>query len=248
MPHTSPSPAFLRALIVEDSRSDLLNLRTLLASYPDVRIVAEAETLSQARECVAKHEADLVFLDIELGHESGIDLIPSLKPDMRVIFTTVHRNFGVEAFDLGILDYLVKPLGEERLLRALRRVEKLAGDPLARRFSTIPVYRGGSSRSLVPMDSISAVLADGDYSRVLTGTLDLADHRRFRDWVQLLAEREFSRLDRSTLVNLAEVETWQPYGRGAIIVLRGSKIRIELGRTAFQRLTQLHQGILGGNS
>lgn len=233
---------------MEDSRSDLLNLRTLLASYADVRIVAEAETLGQARECVAKLDFDIVFLDIELGHESGIDLIPDIRPGTRIIFTTVHRHFGVEAFDLGILDYLVKPLGEERLLRALRRVEMLAGDPLARRFSTIPVYRGGSARSLVPMDSISAVLADGDYSRVLTGILDLADHRRFRDWVELLAERDFSRLDRSTLVNLAEVETWQPYGRGAILTLRGSKLRIELGRTAFQRLAGLHKGIFGVDS
>ena len=234
-----PSHPVLTALIVEDSPSDTLNLRTLLESYPAVRVIGEAPSLRQARELVLSRKPNLVFLDVELGPQLGTDLLPDLPTGTRLIFTTVHRRYAVDAFDIGAVDYLVKPITEDRLLRALRRIEAFAEDTPSQHFTNIPVYRGGAPRQLIPIDSMLAVLADGNYSRVLTRSLDIPDHRRFSAWIGMLADRPFTRLDRSTLINLQEITSWQPHGRGALVQFRGARESLSIGRSALSRLVSL---------
>lgn len=225
-----------RVAIVDDSREDRLNLRTLLRQTPGYEVVGEAATLGEAREMLAKTGIDLLFLDIELGpRQSGLSLFESLPRGTKVILTTVHRDFGAEAFDLGASDYIIKPLTEDRLLRALAR----AGVGSAARAEQVAVYRSGSPRHAIALDTVAAVLGDGDYTKVFSGAREHLDRRRLREWQDLLADRGFSQLDRSTLVQLSQVVSWQPLGRGGVLTLRHTTLPLELGRTAYLRFNEL---------
>jgi two-component system LytT family response regulator len=224
----------MRALIIEDSREDALNLRELLTAMPAVEFVAQAHSLEEARTALQETQPDIVFLDIELEHESGLDLLPHLPSGTRVIFTTVHTGYGPEAFEANAADYIVKPVTEERLLRALAK----AGTASRESAAAVPVYRGGSERLQVDLETVAAVLADRDYSVVYCGSRVLSDHRSLRDWAQLLDGHPFIQLDRSTLVRRDLVHSWTPFGRGLKIKFRNSSQELELGRAAAKRFLE----------
>lgn len=225
----------MRALIAEDSREDLLNLRSLLAHVPEIEIVGEAHTLAAARTAATEMTPDVVFLDIELGPDNGFDLLEHLPDTTRVIFTTVHTGYGAKAFDANATDYLVKPISEDRLLRALAKLR--AHD--TRSLTKVQVYRGGGERHQLALEAVAAIIADRDYSKVICGSREYTDHRRFSEWSELLADQNFAQLDRSTLVRLDLVHTWQPFGAGLKLKFRNSPVELEVGRAAAKRFAEL---------
>lgn len=227
----------MRTLIVDDSKTDRAALRGMLERVSAVSTVSEAECLDQARGVLSGEAVDLVFLDIEIGRENGFSLLESVGRDRRVIFTTVHTGYGGQAFDSDAVDYIVKPVTEDRLLRALTRAAASFGkstEPLTR----VPVHRSGSARKFLALETISAVTAEGNYSRVVCGSMEYPDHRRLREWGKLLADFPVERLDRSTLVRLDHIEEIVSLGLGATLVLKHNA-RIELGRTANERLREV---------
>lgn len=225
----------MRALIVEDSREDLLNLRSLLQQVPEIEIVGEAHTLPAALAAATETSPDVVFLDIELGPDNGFDLLKSLPDAARVVFTTVHTGYGANAFDANATDYLVKPISEDRLLRALAKLRAPEAAPLTK----VQIYRGGGDRHQIALESVAAIIADRDYSKVICGSREYPDHRRFSEWNELLAGKGFSQLDRSTLVRLDLVHSWLPFGTGLKLKFRNSPVELELGRAASKRFEEL---------
>lgn len=225
----------MRSIIIDDSPTDRLGLRTLLRQHPGVEIIGEAADLAGARKLLELPALDVVFLDIELGRENGFDLLDSPQPLPCVVFTTVHRHLGEQAFDADATDYLVKPVSEDRLLRALQRVELCRHQDQVS-LARVPVHRSGSQRHLVALASIIAVIAEGNYTRVLCGSQAYPDHRSLREWQALLEHYGFERLDRSTLLRPSQVRTLQPYGKGARVSFYQSEFNPEIGRTAFLRL------------
>ena len=221
----------MRALIVEDSREDALNLRALLERLPSVEFVTEAHSLSAARTALKDMPPDVVFLDIELGRSNGLQLLPHIPVGARVILTTIHTEYGPEAFEANAVDYIVKPVSEERLLRALAKL----GSPQVAAATPIQIYRGGGERLSISLEGVAAVLADDDHSIVFCGTRRNPDHRRFREWIKLTEKHPFTQLDRSTLVRRDLVHSWTPYGAGLLLKFRNSPLQLELGRAAAQR-------------
>jgi two-component system LytT family response regulator len=226
----------MRTLIVDDSKPDRAALRGLLEGVAGIASIQEAPCLDSARTLLSQPDIDLVFLDIEVGRENGFSLIDAVGRDRRVIFTTVHTGYGGQAFDADAVDYLVKPVTEDRMLRALRRAESSFGRsaPLAR----VPVHRSGSARIFLALETLSAVTAEGNYSRVVCGSKEYPDHRRLREWEKLLADFPFQRLDRSTLLRIDHIQAIEPEGVGAKVSLANNAL-VRLGRTANERLREV---------
>jgi len=232
----------MRTLIVDDSKPDRATLRGLLERVSGIDSIREAPCLDSAREFLARPDIDLVFLDIEVGRENGFSLLDAVGRDRRVIFTTVHTGYGGQAFDADAVDYLVKPVTEDRMLRALSRAAASFGRSTAP-LTRVPVHRSGSARIFLALETISAVTAEGNYSRVVCGSRDYPDHRRLREWEKLLADFPVQRLDRSTLLRLDHIQAIEPQGPGAQLLLANDG-RIELGRTANERLREILNDLL----
>ncbi len=230
----------ITAVVVEDSPADRLNLATMLAGLPGIELVGQAANATEAAKLLRRAKPDVVFLDIELRRQSGFDLVKELRgrPD-NIVITTVHRQFAEEAFDIGAVDYIVKPVTEERLLRALSRLKTRAGVRGRGIAEELEVHRGGGVRHRLAADAISAVRAERDCSRVLCGAREYEDRRSFRDWQELLAGKGFAVLGRSHMVRLDHVVAWQPYGSGGMVTLRNAREPYKLGRAAYRRLVSL---------
>lgn len=240
----------IRVALVDDNEIDLLNLRTLLESQPEIKVVGEAGSLAAARDLIETAKPEAIFLDIQLGRETGFALLEELTRPPLVIFTTLHREYAVKAFEVKAVDYLVKPIAEERLCRSVGRLRgALAAQtrPMAVELADLLVFKKGSERFLVAVDKIASIRGDGDYTQVvITDGREFLDDRRMREWQEILPAKHFPTLDRSTIVRLAEVASYQPTAEGGILVWRNSPTPLAIGRAAFKRLEECFlRGVLG---
>ena len=242
--------ASIKALIVDDEAPARSELRYLLEQAGGVEIIGEAGSAGEAHQLIAAIEYDVVFLDIEMPGLSGLDLAAALALNERapsVIFVTAYSEHALKAFDVAATDYLVKPVGVERLRQALARVAVGRGEarpeaetPLAPapadaaqrpigepstppdatglRIERIPVEKAGRTL-LIPAAEILYIEAQDDYSRVYTPEGRYLSALSLTTLEERLEALSFFRVHRSYLVNLARVREVLPM-YGGMLVLR----------------------------
>ena len=235
----------MRAIIVEDEEIDRLNLKTLLEDHPDVEIAGEADSLESAAALIEREKPDAVFLDIHLGRHKGFKALETAKFRPQVVITTSHPHYALKGFEIDAADYLLKPVLEETLARAVDRLRTrlAAASAQAGRLTTEDVqsFKVGDERHLVPIGQIQAIVGERIYTRVLVRDgREFLHNRPLREWREILPERTFKALDRSTIVNVAEIQLVRGGGDGAgqEIVFQGNSHRILLGEVAMKTLRE----------
>ncbi|MGA5542766.1 LytR/AlgR family response regulator transcription factor [Mycobacterium sp. NPDC051198] len=217
----------LTVLAVDDEAPALDELAYLLGRHPDVGEVHTASDATSALRELNQQAFDAVFLDINMPGLSGIELagvLANYANRPAVVFVTAHEDKAVAAFDVGAVDYLLKPIRQNRLDEAVRRVASAApraaatepAQPEDRDWNVVPAELGGITH-LVPRDSIGWVEAEGDYARLHSATgahlvrIPLSTlETRWRD-------HGFQRIHRSYLVSLRQV-TGLRTAEGAVLV------------------------------
>lgn len=214
----------LRVLIVDDEAPARAELRFLLERIGGVEVVGEAASAREAL-ALAEHVAyDLVFLDIQMpGGAGGIEAAQRLRalPDApSVVFVTAHDDRAVQAFAVDAADYLLKPVREERLVTAVRRVRAIRAGSAGAESGPIrvPVQESDGRVTLVDPEAIAFAEADRDHAWIVT--VDGARRpspRSLRELEDLLPEG-FLRIHRSSLVNLARVAAVEQADGGGLCV------------------------------
>ena len=211
----------LTALVIDDERPALDELTFLLGHDARVGEVLACDSATDALRLLQEREVDVVFLDIQMPGLTGLDLAQVLarfRVPPPVVFVTAHEQHALEAFDLNAVDYVLKPVREERLAEAVRRVLDASGRSSPAGDEQIPVERGGVTR-FVHRSEIRYVEAHGDYARLHTGS----DSHLLRTPLSALEEQwadaGFVRIHRSLLVSLAHVdELHVDSGRCSVVV------------------------------
>ncbi|GAA0667312.1 LytR/AlgR family response regulator transcription factor [Rheinheimera tangshanensis] len=118
------SVRLLNTLIVDDEPAAIEGLRLRLEAFPQIRVIAEANSVAEAIRAINTQMPDLIFLDIEMPEQSGFELIRQLQPEQcpAIVFVTAFHQHAVKAFEVRALDYLLKPVKRERLAEAIARV------------------------------------------------------------------------------------------------------------------------------
>jgi two-component system LytT family response regulator len=192
----------VKAVIVDDERLARARLRKLLEPHADVAVVAEADSVATARAAIEAHRPDVVFLDITMPGSSGFDLLDQMIVDATVVFVTAHDDQAIRAFEVGAVDYLLKPIDPARLATTLDRIRPRTQP---QRASQISITVDKAVR-VVPLADIVVVRADGDYSElVLRDGTAITQKQSLAAWEQRLGAA-FMRVHRNTLVSLADVE------------------------------------------
>jgi two-component system, LytTR family, response regulator len=228
------------AIIVDDERLARRELRGMLeeAHASAVRVVGEAESVRAAAELVRTCDADVVFLDVQLAGESGLELLGLIDPSVAVVFVTAFDQYAVRAFDANALDYLLKPVVPARLARAVERLGAPNVDSDALAPATRLDYqdrlflRLDDRMGFVKVADIVSITSDGDYSvvRLPTGRTHRA-RKSLRDWLARLPETAFARVHRSTIVNLEYVERVEEWSHFSYrLYLRGSSESVAMSR------------------
>jgi len=231
----------MRAVIIDDNEIDRLNLSVLLQGCTGLSVVGEASALESAVTLVEKEKPDVVFLDIHLGRQKGFGVLDKISYKPQVVITTSHPHYAVKGFEIDAVDYLLKPVMESGLARALHRLPQLAPallqlparlDPL-----DVQMFKSPDGLDVIPVSHILAITGERIYSRVLVqGGRDYLHNRSLREWKELLPEKHFQSLDRSTLVNIHEVKNISSDG---VILFRNSKGVVTVGETAMKALREM---------
>src|SRR5207244_5091654 len=112
----------LRTNVVDDEELARQVLRGLLHAHEEIAVVAECRNGLEAVKAVAEHKPDLLFLDVQMPKLTGFDVLELIAPDVPVIFVTAYDEYAMRAFEVHAVDYLLKPVGKERLAAALARI------------------------------------------------------------------------------------------------------------------------------
>jgi two-component system LytT family response regulator len=246
------SSARVRALIAEDETPARESLREYLSATPWIELAGEAIDGRSALAMADELAPDLLFLDVRLPELSGLDVARRLRHPAEIVFTTAYDRFAVAAFEIGALDYLVKPFGRERFDAALARVRErlrggaaaapagdrarssLSADPLTRLFA-----RHGDRIVPIAASGIRRIQAQGDYAEVHAPEGTYLLHVTLAELAARLDPARFRQVHRSHIVNLDAVEHMRPYDdRRLAITLKDGSV-IVASRSASEELRKL---------
>ncbi len=240
----------IRALVAEDEAPARESLREYLAESPWIDVVAEAVDGRSALALADEHRPDLLFLDVRLPELSGLEVARRLRHPAEIVFTTAYDRFAVAAFEIGAVDYLVKPFGRERLASAVARVRArlgstpvpasdrvrscLAPGPLSRLFA-----RHGDRIVPIAAEGIRRIQAQGDYAEVHAPEGVFLLHVTLAELATRLDPARFRQVHRSHIVNLDAVEHMRSYDdRRLAITLRDGSV-VVASRAASEELRRL---------
>jgi two-component system, LytTR family, response regulator len=212
----------LKTLIVDDEPVARKILREELESIEDVEIVGEADNGNEALDKIAASHPDLVLLDLQMPGMGGLDVIRKLKhgPTMPVIvIVTAYDKYALQAFDAGAVDYLLKPVGQERLAEAVERARRVTGREAAEKVAQLQeigepgagprtrriVGRLGEEYFLLSADEIYAFQAEGDLVWIVTAKRKYLATQTLKVLQERLKDNSFRRIHRNALVNVDHV-------------------------------------------
>jgi len=240
----------LRAVVVEDEAPARASLLDYLSAAPWIEVVGEAGDGAAALRLIESTRPDVAFLDVRLPEVSGLEVARRVSHPCALVFTTAYDRFAIAAFELGAIDYLVKPFGRARLATTLERLRSratpasvpdperartaLAEGPLSRLFA-----RQGDRIVPIPTNSIRRIQAQGDYAEVHAREGVYLMHVSLAELLARLDPARFRQVHRSHIVNLEEVAHLRPYDdRRLAVTLRDGAV-VVASRAASEALRRL---------
>jgi two-component system LytT family response regulator len=237
------APAPLTCLVVDDHEMNRLNLEHLIDLTPQLRLVA---SFSNAVECLhffnQGGRVDVLFLDIEMPHLSGLELVRILPvPPPAIVLVTSHRDYAVDAFHLSISDYLVKPVELPRFLQAVQRVmgrQPNVPAPAEASAEAAPAdkqhlfVKVNKKLLRVNLDDILYVEALSDYCVLVLDNQKLIVYSTLRRLEERLPTPQFARVHRSYIINLRRIVSVEDH------MVQFAKYEVPVGKSyqeGFQR-------------
>jgi len=214
----------VRVLIIDDEAPARQELRFLLSTLPWLTVVGEAENASEGLAAIVAYHPDLIFLDIEMPKQSGVDLcgeIARLEDPPEVVFATAYHHYAAQAFELCALDYILKPYHPPRVLQAAHKARlsverKREAKPRAA-LERLPL-RAADRMLLVPYEDISVAYTDGrDVLVASKGAIHRSD-LSLQELEERLERHNFFRVHRGYLVNLGKIREISPWFSGSYVL------------------------------
>ncbi|MBS1875944.1 MAG: response regulator transcription factor [Acidobacteria bacterium] len=239
----------IRTLIVDDERLGRERLRQMLATEPDIILQGECRNGTEALEQLRARSADLVFLDVQMPELDGFRLMEVAPPECLplVVFVTAYDEYALRAFEVGAVDYLLKPFDQARFTKTLERVRTRIGaadrPDLSAAFETVRrsrtsrlAVREGSRLTVVKTEAIDWVEAADNYVCLHCGPSTHVLRETLHSIEALLDGNTFVRIHRSIIVNLDRVKELQPWFRGDYRVILHDGTKLSMSRTFRERV------------
>ena len=252
----------IRTIIVDDEKLAIQGLQLRLDKFPDVEVI---ETCANGREAIRKiktEKPDLVFLDVQMPGFDGFSVVKGvmeIDPPL-FVFVTAYEEHAIRAFEANAINYLMKPVDEDKLADTLERVrtrlaekrsaeeaeklkdvlaevapdaiENMPGDEESTgRYEKLINVKDRGQIFRVDVDTIEHIEAAGDYMCIYTGDNSLILRETMKDLERRLDPRVFQRVHRSTIVNLDQVRQVRPHTNGECFLVLDSGAEVKVSRS-----------------
>jgi len=230
----------MNCLIVDDNIIDLSILKKMTSLEPSLKVVGECYDAVEAYRQVQLNDIDILFLDIEMPDMSGIDLVRSLgEKRPMVIFTTSTVDYAATAFDLNVVDFLIKPISPARFLQAVEKARRML---LTKNLAFVDkedefvFIRDSNVVRRVKVSDILYMEARGDYVRINMADHTYSIHSSLKSVEEKLSKNTFLRVHRSFIINVGKIDTIEG---GTLIVHRNMVPVSDAYRAALYKRMQI---------
>src|SRR6187397_479745 len=237
----------IRCILIDDESNSLEMMEWLLTTYcPQIKIEAMCNTASKGIEAINEYKPDLVFLDIEMPHMNGFDMLEQFdKLFFDVVFCTAYDQFAIKAFKYSALNYLLKPIDPDDLKETIRRIEEKKSMPSKEQFELLlqninqPVkstpqriaLTTGDGMIFVPTTDIIYCEAESNYtSVVLANGKKVVVSKVLKDIDEALSGPDFCRVHSSFLINVNRIKKYVRGDGGYLIMDDDTNISISRNR------------------
>ncbi len=233
----------MKTLVVEDSRLAREGLVRMLNKYSDLQLIDAAEDADAARRIIAKHRPELLFLDIHMPGENGFEFLESLDYEPRIIFTTAYSEYAIKSFDFQTIDYLLKPVSDERLALAIEKLTQTQDRPTrtepALSLDSRIFVKDDDRCHLVEVATIDYIESCKNYVRLFFGGDKAFVKKSLNQVEQRLPTSSFFRANRQYLINLHAIRAIEEAVQDGYEVTMNDGAVIEMSRRNAARLKEV---------
>jgi len=240
--HSEARKTPIRTLVVDDEPLARRNLTILLGHDPDIGPVIECGSGAEAIEKIRRFNPDLVFLDVQMPKCGGFDVLEMLGADLPavIIFVTAHDEYALRAFEIGALDYLLKPFDDARFARTLARAKARIAHSAAQGDATHRlVVRSPGQLLFIDVASVDWIEAADYYACLHVGPDTHLIRRPLAELERDLCDRDFARIHRSTIVNLNRIAKLELQSSGELAVVLHCGTHLRLSRRYRKQIQDL---------
>ncbi len=232
----------IKCIIIEDEPQAVTLLKTIINKrFPEIEVLADFDKISTASEFIKKQKVDFIFLDVQLNGELGIDIANYLTKEQlnfEIIFTTAYGGFALEAFALSAVDYVLKPINEDRLGEAVNRVLKkhqvsLEQLKILQTVSTTTtidkiVLSMSEKKIIVKTEDIIFLKADNVYTEFyVSNHLKYVVSKPIKEYDLLLSQTHFYKPHRSFVINKNKIKS---YSKSTLEIEMENTMKVSLAR------------------
>ncbi|TGL58394.1 LytR/AlgR family response regulator transcription factor [Leptospira sarikeiensis] len=235
-----------KTLIVEDEAPT----RELLVNYclarPELKLVKVAKDGEEALEYLQSEEVDLAFLDINLPILSGLDILEKLENPPYIIFITALRDKAIEAFEFGVIDYLLKPFSKERFFKAVDRALEILGNEADKPTKNVFNEHGlfileKENHFLIPYNEITYISSRDNFSVVHTEKRQYVTYKSLKSLELKLPPTKFLRIYKQYIINLEKLSHLQSDNMGnySVHLKDEDETQLPVGRKYISKIKEL---------
>lgn len=230
----------IKCLIIDDERLARQELRRILENHKNIEILDECGSAEEAITKIEELKPDLIFLDIQMPGKNGFDVLEEIIYTPEVIFVTAYDEFALKAFEVSALDYILKPVEEDRFDESLKKVIQKINDKRSESGSELPTEQLGENDQVfvkdgdkcwfIELGKIRLFESEGNYVRVYFDNNKPLILKSLNNLDKKLSDKLFFRANRKHIINLKwidKIETW--FNGGLLVILKDDK-KIEISR------------------
>lgn len=237
----------ITTILIDDEPLARDIVKHYLSDFPEIEIVAECNDGFEGLKAIAAFRPDFIFLDIQMPKINGFEMLELVENPPAVIFTTAFDEFAIKAFEVNAVDYLLKPIEQERFVQAMQRLPAKLKQPeltqdLLETASLSPsqhhrvVVKNNGVIKIIAVTDINYLEADDDHVKLSTTEGIFYKNKTMSFFEKTLDSEQFIRIHRSYLINLAQVTKIELKEKDSYIVLLKSDIWLPVSKTGYVKL------------
>ncbi len=243
----------IKTILIDDEPLARNIVKEYLQSYSDIEIVQECNDGFEGVKAIQAHQPQLVFLDIQMPKINGFEMLELLDEIPPVIFTTAFDEFAIKAFETHAVDYLLKPFSKDRFDKAMQKWMKQnhlnSPDNSTQEFLNTTakhheeqnriVVKFNGNIKIIPAHEIFYIEAFDDYVKIFTKDDFFLKKKTMNYFEETLNAKDFVRVHRSYIVQLASITRIEPYEKNTYIALLKNGKKIPLSRAGYSKLKEV---------
>lgn len=237
----------IKAIVIDDEPLSREILKSYLIRFPQIGIVEECNDGFEGVKAIQQHQPDLIFLDIQMPKINGFEMLELVSPMPAVIFITAFDEFALKAFEANAIDYLLKPVSEDRFAKAVQKFLDKTNQPAATTGlldamaqSTAQnnriVVKTGNKVKIIPVHDVHYLEADDDFVKIVTAEGAFLKNKTMSFYEQTLDPQQFVRVHRSYILHISQITKIEPYQKETHLAVLRNGQQIPISKTGYIKL------------